>query len=216
MQQEKTVTISYGLREIAGERRLVGLEFQSTGNATCCGEQDCTLTFAEGATRYRAATARGAQRTLVVNTDWFNSDAQRPSWGRVDASTLEVVEITEVLEIAGVPLPRPVVFTETLEVFSKSREVCGSYLGRDLPAIDTHWVMRLVYVPADETLDSLTAKCTEATVFLGKKSQSECYAWGVVAVPGELQSEVEPGRLAVLLCTSTNHPEDFTDVGEPD
>ena len=215
MLKEKTVKVSFGLRESEGQRRLVGLEFQSTGDSTCCASQECALTFAEGAPLFRADSARSAQRALVVDTPWFNSNAQTPSWGRMSTAGLEVVQIMEVLEIVPVPLSKPIVFPTTIDSFHKSREVCAAHLRSALPCLDTHWSMRLVYVPDGETLDSLELSCTKATVFFGKDNLTQAYSWGVVPVPDELASSVEPGRDAVMLCVSSNHPDDFIDAGVP-
>lgn len=213
MQHDKTIKVSFGLREIAGERRLVSLDYQSNAHATCCGEQTVTLAFIDGAPYFGVSTARRAQRALAVNPEWFNSSDQSPSWGMVDTSLLEVVQVIEVLEMQGVALPRPVVFSEIINSFPVSHDACQLFLGYALPELDTQWSYRLVYVPEGETFDSLLRKCTKHAVFLGKKSV-EYYSWGVMPAPDGMLGSVEAGREAVLLCVSTNHPDDFTDIGE--
>jgi hypothetical protein len=211
MQQDKTVNVAYGLREIAGERRLVRVESQYNGrNATCCGENRYELTFFDGYPLYRVDSPRKALRALSVNQQWYNSDEEHPSWGMVDPMKLEVVRITEVVELESIPMQRPVVFQDTINTYSKPRFLCARYLNRELPDIQTVWHMRLVHIPEGETLETLQQKCSNYPVFIGKGASFQEYGWGVTPVPEEYL-ELTKGRPAVMLFTSSNHPDDFKD-----
>jgi hypothetical protein len=211
MQQDKTVSVAYGLREIAGQRRLVRVESQYNGReATCCGENRYELTFLGGYPLYKVEAPRKALRAITVNPPWHNSDEQSPMWGSVDPVALEVVRINEVVELESIPMQRPVIFIDTIDTYAKPRFLCARYLGRELPDLDTSWQMRLVYIPVGETLETLQQKCTNYPVFIGKGTSMQCYGWGVIPMLEEYV-ELAKGRPAVILFTSNNHPDDFNE-----
>ena len=192
-------------------RRLVRVESQNNGSdARCCGENRYEFTFMDDCPLYKAQSSRKALRALTVNPSWFNSEKELPSWGDVDPSTLEIVRITEVIELESLPTLRPVVFKEIINTYSKTRRLCERYLNRDLPDIATDWQMRLVYIPEGETLETLQKKCSDYPVFVGKGAIMQYYGWGVIPMLEEY-AELAEGRPAVILFTSTNHPLDFVE-----
>jgi hypothetical protein len=70
--------------------------------------------------------------------------------------------------------------------------------------------MRLVHIPEGETLETLQQKYSNYPVFIGKGASFQEYGWGVTPVPEEYL-ELTKGRPAVMLFTSSNHPDDFKD-----
>jgi hypothetical protein len=205
--QDKTTQVAYGLRECAGQRRLVRVLSQLNGpDADFCGERRFEFTFFDDAPLFKVELPRMALRALSVNPLWYNSQAQAPSWGDVNPQLLEVVRITESLELESVPLVRPVVFPDVLATWGKPRFLCERYLGRTLPDLDTPWYMRLVRIPEGETLVTLAQKCDSYPVFIGKDTATLQYGWGVTTVPEEYE-ELTLGEPAVMLFSSSSGPD---------
>lgn len=204
MQQEKITTVAYGLREIDGERRLVRVESQDT-NSGYRNDARYKFTFNPDCPLYKSDEPRQVLGAITVKTEWYNSTEREPCWGAINPRRLEVVRITEVLELESIPMRRPVVFPDEIITYSKPRFLCARYLGRDLPDIDTYWQMRLVLIPAGETLESLQEKCTEYPVYVGEGTSLSYYGWGVMPLLEEYV-ELAQGKPAVLLFTSVAGP----------
>lgn len=182
---DKEVKVSYGLREKAGARRMVHLDSQENTGRDCCGEKRFELDFYEGLPLFRVKTPEKAVYVLAENTPWFNTDARSPNWGSVDVSTLEVVKITETVELETVDIQPPMRLYNAINSYAKPRSIAEKYLGRKLPERDHIWTMRLMHYPEGENFESLKAKCTDKVVLLGKGTAMRVYCWGIFEAPEE-------------------------------
>lgn len=165
MNNDRTVSISYGLREMRGQRRLVHLEAIRMRNSA----EDYvvhSLTFSSDGPLFKVPNADAAMRTLLMCPPTFDTTAEMPAWGTVYPDALEIVCIEEVLDVRVVDVPRPLVFVEVVSTTPGAHALCEMLTGRALTP-DHSWAVRVVQVPEGESLESLTQKCEGKSVFFG-------------------------------------------------
>jgi hypothetical protein len=164
MKNDKVGVYSYGLREIAGQRRQVYLECERKLSATEDYEI-YTLSFFAYNPLFKVGTAEAALRVLQNQPKWYNSSALLPAWGQIDPDSLEVFRIEEVPSLKVVKI-RPVVFEEVVSRKYIAHRQCEDLLKKEL-APHYSWTTHVVVIPAGESLETLKRKCEGATIHVG-------------------------------------------------
>lgn len=177
MKNEIVASCGFGLREIAGNRRMVHLEYSRTNNQVEDSET-FSLSFFGYNPLFRVTTREAAAKVLQSCPEWFNTSLTAPAWGQIDPTTLEVVELDDMPEFKPVKVPRPVIFADIVSTKCIAHRLCEELLKCSLPP-HYSWAIYVVHVPAGESLETLKQKCEQATVHIGNvmlRAQMFCQA----------------------------------------
>lgn len=165
MKNEITSTSGYGLREIAGARRWVSVEYDRRNNPDDDYES-YSLSFFGYNPLFRVATREEAERVLSHCPDWYRSTVTAPTWGQIDPTTLEVVELEHLPEFKPSRPARPMVFADIVSTKCIAHRLCEEMLKRTLTP-HYSWAIYVVQMPAGESFDTVKQKCEGATIHVG-------------------------------------------------
>lgn len=98
-------TVEYRLR-FKKSNNWARLSFTSNEGGYACGEFTVRLEDDDHGQIFIADSAFDAAKVLKYNTPWYNSSAERPSWGYHEPDDFEVVKLVieeEVVDVSNVP-----------------------------------------------------------------------------------------------------------------
>jgi len=150
---------------------------------------------------FEVDSAEKAAYAMTVETPWYSSTREKPTWAWRRKPDLEVVEITHETTITTVEIEMPVVFEKIHLQERKPRIVLRRYLDFPSENQDTVFKMFVVALPAGETLETLQQKCRNKKVAVGKDSVYVEHAIGVFDLPEEYASYVPNGQSGIGLVT---------------
>ncbi|HPG02449.1 MAG TPA: hypothetical protein P5256_01585 [Beijerinckiaceae bacterium] len=90
----------YRLRDSRG--RIVMLSETPNRGDDCCNATTVELSM-HGDREAHFGTIEAVQRVLSIDTPWYNSSEDRPSWGSLDTKTMTAERVTEVIETTVEP-----------------------------------------------------------------------------------------------------------------
>lgn len=196
-------TTTYGLRH-----KLTGLlaQISSEENQShSCGESRYTLhegTKDEYFAEFEVDSPETAVFVLVLNTPWYNSTDQKPSWGSFKPADYEVVEIVRTVETTPVAIEGPVVFPRAIEQYQKPQNIAERYLGYKIEGefMSGAFCMQVLAIPEGETLVTLKSKCRNRMVLIGADNHFPEFCLGAFELPEEYADLVK-GKPGVGLFT---------------
>ena len=150
---------------------------------------------------FQVDTADKAALVLVLNTPWYNSNAEQPQWGSFRPADYEVVQVVRTVETTPVVVESPVIFGHPVQQYAKPRNIAERYLGYKLANDFKNDVFQMLVValPDGETLESLREKCRDRLVLIGKDSQSPERALGAFELPEEYVDLVKGPGVGIFL-----------------
>lgn len=196
--KEVATTTMYSLRN-KSTGFLAELYAEGNDNHSCSGEfgyklhpGDKTSTFPP----FQVNTADKAALVLVLNTPWYNSNAEQPQWGSIRPEDYEVVQVVRTVETTPVAIESPVVFSQPVQQYAKPRNIAERYLGYKLASDFKNDVFQMLVValPEGETVESLRTKCLDRLVLIGKDSQYPERALGAFELPEDYVDLVKGAR----------------------
>lgn len=109
-------TVRYGLRLPNGS--LARIDSSHNGeDRFACGEYSYRLTDSECDPEFLVNSPNDLIETLTVNTRWYNTQSDRPGWGRFSRKDLTPVKVTTTVVSKPLELDIPVIF-ECINAFS--------------------------------------------------------------------------------------------------
>jgi hypothetical protein len=167
----------FGLREIAGDRRSVHIQYDGM-HSRREDYESFTLSFFGYNPLFRVSTREAAERVLRQCPDWFQTSATSPAWGEVDPTTLEVVELEDAPEFKPAKTARPMVFADIVSTKCIAHGLCEEMLNRKLTP-HYSWTIYVVQMPPGESLDTVKQRAEGATIHIGSvmlRVQAFCQA----------------------------------------
>jgi hypothetical protein len=196
---DTTVTTGYGLRHKTTGQLAHIYEEDTDGNGYS-NEYQYRLVDSDTGHRCRVFevdSANKAALVLVINTAWYNTTEEKPSWGGLDLAEYDVIKIVRMssvsLEVCNVPVP--VTFTKVVEQRRTMRSLAERYLGHSIPDEYASGDLKFTVapLPAGETVASLQEKCTNRPVIVGVGNEWPEFCVGAFDLPEEYAALFEKG-----------------------
>lgn len=207
MTQNVASTTTYGLRH---KKTGILAQISSEENTShSCGGNRYTLHpgcknvyFPQ----FEVDSAEAAALIMVLNTPWYNSTAEKPSWGSVKPDDYDIVQIVRTEEMTPISIEKPVVFGRAVEQYRKPRNIAERYLGFKVEGdfINGTFDMHVLALPDGETLDSLGPRCRNRLVLIGPDSQQPEFCLGAFELPEEYADLVK-GKPGIGIFTHSRH-----------
>jgi len=149
----KTTRSFYRLRHADG--RIVMLEEYPNQTDDCCNATTIELSM-HGEREARFDTIEAVQRALSVETPWYNSTTNRPTWGGLDTSAMTAEHVTEILETTITPQPSADIRLPVWNDRYHLSDVRASILGFSGDPITIKTTHRIVSYDMPTTIDPAT------------------------------------------------------------
>jgi hypothetical protein len=203
MSKDVTMTTVYSLRN-KSTGFLAELYAEENEGNSCSGEYRYKLQPGEKRATFppfQVDTADKAALVMVLNTPWYNSNAEQPQWGSFRPEDYEVVQVVRTVEITPVAIEKPVIFGQPVQQYAKPRMLAERYLGYKLADDFKSDVFQMLVLALheDETLESLQSKCRDRLVLIGKDSQIPERALGAFALPEDYVDLVKGPGVGIFL-----------------
>lgn len=103
MSKNVTTSVKYGLR-VKKTGKLAQLYLKDHSDADMCMDIGAELVNC-GSQDFILDNHNDVLRVLMMDTEWYNSSPEHPSWGDFNQDDLEVVSVLQTIEPVDVPLP---------------------------------------------------------------------------------------------------------------
>lgn len=189
---------SYGLR-IRATGELARIEKSHNGDADCCGEYSYSLTDCDYSPVFEVDNHSRLNSVLAENTSWYNTDDERPGWGRFKAEDFEPVEIEVQVKMTPIIIKLPLNLDRTVDTRDIPRKTAERYAGHKLPD-SRHYVFVLSNLPENVTRQDLEGQVGSNVMFSRYYTQRNLFA--VCDLPEEYKDQMEESGV-LLICSET-------------
>jgi hypothetical protein len=207
MSTTSTTTTGFGLRHKT-TGLLAHIYQEDTDNNGYSNEYQYRLLESDSGYRckvFEVDSANKAALVLVINTAWYNSTEEKPSWGGLDLTEYEVVEIVRVssVSVESCAVPVPVTFTKVVEQRRTMLKLAERYLGHAITEDIGNRELKFTVapLPEGETVASIKEKCTNRPVLIGAGNEYPELCLGAFELPEEYATLFEKGDGVGIILT---------------